>query len=872
MKILKICLMFLMVIVLVGCDCCQKPDPTPTEEDPRNNPKIVESKYYGKWMYIHSGEEIDIISTTELDYTELDSNLIRITEADGSSTHIMRASIANTKVSGKLKKLTTTSRSYGGVGGMNVVLQNVLDPKIKAEVKTNDDGTFEDSSLPSGTYSVNAQDGDESFNMNFDLEEEVEDLGNMSLAENGTHNFKTELLLDKEFVYADGNEYTGKIRVHNISNEIGLGLNYDIVLEDKFKKSFSETIVLGSVESKGYRDIPIRFSFNPIYDNYRKIDVNVTINDANSNSWFDSFSFLLYKRSFDINVATAQANIKGYIVMPNTKEIKQVDIGNGKITLPVLLNKKYHLVFSNPSISNETAYSLGIESSTKSFEGYKDTSIHENNDIASQAKTLSLGDSVISYLEKSDIDYWLIEMKNTGTLASSHAKEREFGSVGTRVNQTLTATPIQISSIAPNTTKQAIIDKGSIVLNGVDTGEKNITIKNGDRVSIKLKSASTLKTNITSTLIFGNIIRKYSVTTYDYIVDEIHTVDSNIQQPESVFVSKIDDDGNVDIVVGSDISNGIFWYENDGFGNPVEFAKTSLSAYADNKVRTVYPIDLDSDGDVDIISCDYEGDVAWLSNDGNQNFDPYEIHRSVLGENDRITDKGARRIQALDIDEDGDIDILIAFDSKIVLYRNDGNENFTDKTIATSDTQIISVYAKDIDSDNDTDLVVSNGSVQWFKNDGNENFTKFLVSNETKYSEDAMALDIDKDGDIDIVAGAKGTRGLDWYENDGNENFTTHALKGDKVIDDIYSIDAGDFDGDGDIDLIGSDWVWGRIVWYENNGSQNFIQHLITEYDFGRIKSIQAVDMDHDGYLEVILASELENTIRWLDFGFKSVH
>lgn len=50
------------------------------------------SKYYGKWTYVHSGEDIDIISTTDLNITEVedDENLLEV-KADNTTYYIVRS-------------------------------------------------------------------------------------------------------------------------------------------------------------------------------------------------------------------------------------------------------------------------------------------------------------------------------------------------------------------------------------------------------------------------------------------------------------------------------------------------------------------------------------------------------------------------------------------------------------------------------------------------------------------------------------------------------------------------------------------------------------------------------------------------------------
>ncbi len=62
---------------------------------------------------------------------------------------------------------------------------------------------------------------------------------------------------------------------------------------------------------------------------------------------------------------------------------------------------------------------------------------------------------------------------------------------------------------------------------------------------------------------------------------------------------------------------------------------------------------------------------------------------------------GAYSVYAVDVDGDGDMDILSAshFDNKIAWYENDGNENFTQHIITTSADGAYSVYAVDVDGE-----------------------------------------------------------------------------------------------------------------------------------------------------------------------------
>ena len=39
-----------------------------------------------------------------------------------------------------------------------------------------------------------------------------------------------------------------------------------------------------------------------------------------------------------------------------------------------------------------------------------------------------------------------------------------------------------------------------------------------------------------------------------------------------------------------------------------------------------------------------------------------------------------------------------------------------------------------------------------------------------------MLLDLDNDGDIDVLSASEYDNKIAWYENDGNENFTQHII------------------------------------------------------------------------------------------------
>ncbi len=76
----------------------------------------------------------------------------------------------------------------------------------------------------------------------------------------------------------------------------------------------------------------------------------------------------------------------------------------------------------------------------------------------------------------------------------------------------------------------------------------------------------------------------------------------------------------------------------------------------------------------------------------------------------------------------------------------------------------------------------ANDAIVWYKNDGSQNFTKINIATDIKYAFSVFAIDLNTDGDIDMLSGSS-SDSLDdiqfardsvivLYENDGSQNFT----------------------------------------------------------------------------------------------------
>ena len=176
----------------------------------------------------------------------------------------------------------------------------------------------------------------------------------------------------------------------------------------------------------------------------------------------------------------------------------------------------------------------------------------------------------------------------------------------------------------------------------------------------------------------------------------------------------------------------------------------------------------------------------------------------------------------------------------------------------------------DIDNDGDMDVVLTDWGTFWcLKNDGSGFLTKRKCGGSNAF---ALELaDMDNDGDLDAIFGGHEYGGDGFptgiYWNDGRGNFmpyNTTPLKQYKAWGTIPEVSAWDLDNDGDMDIVysraGKSYKGTAIQIIENLGNKKFKDHGIFPVDDysnrnGFISSILFNDLDSDGDYDLYLAS-----------------
>jgi|GEM_PF-1131535 len=280
----------------------------------------------------------------------------------------------------------------------------------------------------------------------------------------------------------------------------------------------------------------------------------------------------------------------------------------------------------------------------------------------------------------------------------------------------------------------------------------------------------------------------------------------------------------------------------------------------------VYSVDIDNDGDEDVVGAFWGSNVVYWFENTNGDGSAWSQH-TVDG-----TQGGPRDVWAADFDDDGDSDLLGAIhgDNRLVWWENvGGGSSWTYHTIDSYLRGCSTVRAADIDGDGDPDAVatgvnVSGDLVVWWENiDSGGSWTEHIITTDPYYPRGMHCADVDGDDDLDVAIAAWNDNEISWWENDGSGGGWAEHTVGSNFRY-AYSVYSADLDGDGDNDMMGASANGDGLAWWSNTNGDGtaWSMHVIDPTDASE-HYVTAADVDFDGDIDVLEASYGDNQIAW---------
>jgi len=356
-------------------------------------------------------------------------------------------------------------------------------------------------------------------------------------------------------------------------------------------------------------------------------------------------------------------------------------------------------------------------------------------------------------------------------------------------------------------------------------------------------------------------------TIIDDIFESVNSLDA-----EMGVCHDIDADGDLDFISGG--YSGLQLYRNTGNVINAEFSKiadffTGLTV-GSNPIADMG--DIDNDGDLDLlVGLSGSGLIKLYTNSGSDSIAIF-LESSAL----TIADAGLYAYPVFcDPDNDSDLDILSGRDGyNFYYYKNTGSitsgswsSNSTVFSGLGGDTYFNSPGIADINGDGKQDLIYGThvGPLNYFRNSGTTTTPAWTVNTslfggiiDVGGASTPCFIDKDRDGDLDMVTGTQ-TGDIKLYRNDGSVSApafkyaTTYA----PLKHSIYSfVSFAEVTGDPSYDALVGD-LNGNIYFHEGSG-YSFVpaSSAMTIGNIGEWSAPRFIDLDKDGDQDIVAGND----------------
>lgn len=311
-----------------------------------------------------------------------------------------------------------------------------------------------------------------------------------------------------------------------------------------------------------------------------------------------------------------------------------------------------------------------------------------------------------------------------------------------------------------------------------------------------------------------------------------------------------------------------------GQNNEIQLTKL----YQNNNEMNLAPMDrssldwgdYDQDGNIDLLisGCNHYS-YGWCDSRITKIYK--NINNTLTDSNISLPGVSDGRVKWIDANSDSYPDILITGDGIAKLYKNNQNGTFSNIETNIKGSYFSAISVCDFDNDGNKDLLlngidISNAPITFlYKNNGNETFTEIDSKISLTWHGDTACADYNNDGLIDFaISGflSPNYYTTDIFKNLGNFDFEKIQtnLRGTAY----GSLSWGDYDRDNKLDLLvtGLQGDTCNTKLYHNDSNDLFSEQEINLPQL-RYSSSLMDDVDNDGEMEILLTGETcENELK----------
>jgi hypothetical protein len=250
-----------------------------------------------------------------------------------------------------------------------------------------------------------------------------------------------------------------------------------------------------------------------------------------------------------------------------------------------------------------------------------------------------------------------------------------------------------------------------------------------------------------------------------------------VQNTTSLALGDVDRDGDLDLVTGG--TAGLGYFENTGNAATARFVQRSggenpLDGLATGAIHAPRFVDLDGDGDLDLVSANGSGGAFFvLENTGSATSPAFALLTGAANPLDGIVTDPVAKPAFGDLDGDGDSDFAFSGNGNFTYLANTGDATspaFLEQTGAGNPLTALpfgivsSLAPGDLDADGDLDLLAGelSGTFPYFENTGSATNPAYLWLPSEQNPMDGFEVtlrsvpafgDLDADGDLDVIGG-----------------------------------------------------------------------------------------------------------------------